>query len=45
MAIQLRYASEDEAVVQDRKHIGMPTAIGVSCWMIAIFILALTLLT
>lgn len=42
MAIQLTYA-EDEPTAP-RKRMGLPTVIGVACWMIAIFVLAMTLL-
>lgn len=43
MAIQLRYASNEP--VQDRKRSGAPTLVGVACWMIAIFVLAMVALT
>lgn len=43
MAIQLTYA-EDEPTETNPKRFGMPTVIGVACWMIAIFVLAMTLL-
>jgi hypothetical protein len=44
MAIQLRYANQDETNSAPPKRPAPPTVVELACWMIVVFILAFTVL-